>query len=85
MDHLRRQKREQPLLSQPAADSREDWEFIRLIAPLNRTEQQILSLRFIGGLTHKEIAQVLGLTVHGSKKRYERAIEKLRKEMEEIP
>lgn len=84
-DHLRRRKKEQAETSAPAASLCQEFEFLCLIAPLSDTEQQILSLRFIGGLTHKEIAQVLGLTVHGAKKRYERAIGKLRKEMEEQP
>lgn len=81
-DILRKRKQEaEPIPDAPAPA--QDWEFIHMIAPLSETEQQIVSLRFIGGFSHKEIATILGLTVHGAKKRYERAITKLRNEMEE--
>lgn len=80
-DHLRRVKKEQPEVSAPAASN--DFEFMELIAPLPPMEQEILSLRFLGNLSHAEIASVLRLTVHGAKKRYERAIRKLRLQMKE--
>ena len=80
-DILRKRKREtEESQNQPApADS---WEFLELIAPLSPKEQEIISLKIIGGLTHAEIAKVIGTTTAGAKKRYERAIEKLRTEME---
>lgn len=82
-DILRRKKRE---TEEPAAESAppdQSWEFIELISSLNETEREIVSLKFIGGLSHQEIAKITGATVHGAKKRYERAIQKLRREMEE--
>lgn len=75
-DHLRRAKRECAEPEATAAKSGE-LEFIELIAPLKKTEREIVSLKILGNLTHKEIAAVLHLTVHGTKKRYERAIQKL--------
>ena len=80
-DILRMRKREteeRPNLPAPE----DNWEFINLIAPLSPKEQEIVSLKIIGGLTHAEIAKVIGTTTAGAKKRYERAIHKLRTEME---
>jgi len=81
-DILRRQKREIPESPAAAAVPGENWEFIELIAPLPQKEREILALRFIGGFSHREIAHIMGMTVHSEKKRYERAIQALRKEME---
>lgn len=81
-DILRRQKREIPESPAAAAVPGENWEFIELIAPLPQKEREILALRFIGGFSHREIAGIMGLTVHSAKKRYERAIQALRKETE---
>ena len=78
-DHLRRQKRlAQELLQVPWEQSQ--YAYIELIAPLDTREQEIVTLKIVGGLTHREIAKVLGLTEHAAKKRYERAIQKLREE-----
>lgn len=62
----------------PEAAGRESYEYIDLIAGLDATEREIVTLKIVGGLNHKEIASVMGLTLHASKKRYERAIQKLR-------
>ena len=78
-DYLRRQKRlakEQPQI--PSEQTR--YAYIELISPLDSKEQEIVTLKIVGGLTHREIAKVLGLTEHAAKKRYERAIQKLREE-----
>ena len=53
-----------------------------LVLLLTKSEQEIISLKFIGGFSHKEIAHITGTTVAAAKKRYERAIKKLRAEME---
>lgn len=82
-DHLRKRNQEPSAPISPPPE--ENWEFILMLESLPETERQILALRFIGGFTHKEIAGILGLTVHGAKKRYERAIRKLRKELEGLP
>lgn len=82
MDILRNRVRELELPPVIAAPAGENWEFLELISPLSQTEQEILSLKFIGGFSHKEIAGITGTTVHAAKKRYERTIQKLREEME---
>lgn len=58
----------------------ESYAYIDLISGLDLTEREIVTLKIVGGLTHKEVARVMGLTVHATKKRYERAIQKLREE-----
>lgn len=58
-------------------------EFLDMIVNLNSIEKEIVILHIVGGLTHKEIAKVMKLTVAGTKKRYERAIHKLRNDFEE--
>ena len=65
---------------QVAVQCRESYDYIDLIAGLDITEREIVTLKIIGGLTHKEIAKVMGITVHAAKKRYERIIRKLREE-----
>ena len=80
-DHLQNQKKELPeQFESPAACS---LEFIELIAPLSRLEREIVSLKILGKLSHAEIAAVMHLSIHGTKKRYERAIHKLRSQMKE--
>lgn len=81
-DILRKRKRETGEITESTAQLENHWEFIDLIAPLSPKEQEIVSLKIIGGLTHPEIAKVMGITTAGAKKRYQRAIEKLRDEME---
>jgi len=81
-DILRKRTMELELMPEITAPAGENWEFIELISPLAQSEQEIVSLKFIGGFTHGEIAKITGTTVHASKKRYERAIRKLREEME---
>lgn len=85
MDILRKRVMELELPPVIAAPAGENLEFLELISPLTQEEQMLVSLRFIGGFTHKEIAKITGTTVHAAKKRYERAIQKLREEMEVAP
>lgn len=82
MDILRKRVQELELPPEIAAPAGENWEFLELISPLSQDEQMIVSLKFFGGFTHAEIAKITGTTVHAAKKRYERAIRKLREEME---
>lgn len=83
-DTLRKRKRETEESPNIPAPAQFNWEYLELIAPLSAREQEIVSLKILGGLTHKEIAKVVGTTTAGAKKRYERAIQKLREEMEVI-
>lgn len=81
-DTLRKRKREAEEIPSTTAPTQPHWEFIELLSPLPLKDQEILALRFIGGFSHKEIARIMGMTVHSAKKRYERAIHTLRTEME---
>ena len=75
-DELRRQKRHrEEKLESVTID---DYAYLELIAPLAPKEQEIVTLKIIGGLTHREIGNVMGITEQAAKKRYQRAIEKLR-------
>ena len=76
-DQLRKAKREQAYVETPAhLDSR--YEYIELISSLSPMEQEIVTLKIVGGLSHKEIGSVLGITASAAQKRYERAISTLR-------
>lgn len=76
-DHLRKAKREAPS-EQISTNSTSQYEYIDLISSLSPKEQEIVTLRIIGGLSHKEIGSVLGITASAAQKRYERAICALR-------
>ena len=78
-DILRRQKREQVPVE--AVYREEQFGFIEMISGLEQKEKEIVTLKIVGGLSHKDIAKIMGMTVHACKKRYERSIQKLR-EME---
>lgn len=77
-DELRRRKQLQ-------AEEREQtgsdvYAYIELISPLPQKEREIVTLKIVGGLTHREIGKVMGITEQAAKKRYQRAIEKMREE-----
>ena len=76
-DQLRKSKREQSYAETPARLDRQ-FEYIELIASLSLMEQEIVTLKIVGGLSHKEIGSVLGITATAAQKRYERAISSLR-------
>lgn len=80
LDYLRKMKKEQA--EQIASSQESEYAYIELIAPLPQKEQEIVTLKIVGGLTHKEIAAVLNITEKAAQKRYERALAALR-EMEE--
>ena len=79
---LKRQKKQAAIQPPAPPAAKQDWEFIELIAPLTAEEQEIVALKIIGGFSHKEIAKIIGISSAAAKKRYERAIQKLRDEME---
>lgn len=80
-DILRKQRRETE--APPPGEYREErFAYIALISPLPAKEQEIVTLRIVGGLTHKEIARVMGITEQAARKRYERAIAALREQEE---
>ncbi len=76
-DLLRKSKRERSYAEAPAgSDSR--FEYMELISSLSPIEQEIVTLKIVGGLSHREIGSVLGITSGAAQKRYERAISALR-------
>ena len=79
---LKRQKKLAAIQQATAPTVKQHWEFIELIAPLTAEEQEIVALKIIGGFSHKEIAKIIGISSAAAKKRYERAIQKQRDEME---
>lgn len=78
-DILRKRKREQPEQEGEVRDE-SNYEYIEMISSLGQREQEIVTLKIVGGLTHREIAKAMGMTEHAVKKRYERSIQKLREE-----
>lgn len=76
-DHLRRAKWELQQ-ADPHAEAEQHFAYIDLIASLSPIEQEIVTLKIIGGLTHKEIGLVLHISAAAAQKRYERAIDALR-------
>ena len=81
-DHLRKLKHEHPYLKIPE-DMEIRYAYIDLICGLSPREQEIVTLKIVGGLTHSEIGAVLGISAKAAQKRYERAIAALRKQEEE--
>lgn len=79
---LKRQSKQVAVQIPIASVSDQQWEYIELISPLTAAEREIVTLKIVGGFSHKEIAKITGVTVAATKKRYERAIQKLRNEME---
>ena len=78
-DHMRKRKRE--CVEETMADTGPNpFRYIEMLASLSPLEQEIVSLKIIGGLTHREIGIVLGISPEAAQKRYERAIAALRKE-----
>ena len=82
-DLLRQRRRQADGALPDTAAPEERWTFLELISPLTEREQEVVSLRLIGSLSHREIAKVTGTTAAAARKRYGRAIQKLRQEMEE--
>lgn len=76
-DQLRRAKREQ-LHTEIPCSPESPYEYIDMISALSPKEQEIVTLKIAGGLTHGEIAAVLGITPKAAQKRYQRAIAALR-------
>ena len=81
-DLLRKQKREQAKLSLPVSTD-SDFEYINMICSLSPQEQEIVTLKITGGLTHREIGAVLGISAQAAQKRYERALSKLTEKEDE--
>ena len=79
---LKRQQKHSELHTPTIPNPASHWEFVEMISSLTMIEQEIVTLKIIGDFSHKEIAKIVGLSVPATKKRYERAVQKLRDEME---
>lgn len=82
-DILRDRSREPPATAEPSTEDSWDMEYLQLLSCLTDTERSIVTLKLIAGATHAEIAKILGISVSAAKKRYERAIAKVREACEE--
>ena len=78
-DELRRQKRQRELSGQAREES-SSFAYMELISPLEPRDQEIVTLKIVGGLTHREIGEIMDISEHAAKKRYQRAIQKLKEE-----
>lgn len=78
-DQLRRSKREQFHTKMPS-EAQNQYAYIELISSLSPQEQEIVTLKIVGGLMHREIGAVLGISAKAAQKRYERAIAALREQ-----
>jgi len=58
--------------------------YIEMLVDLKEIEREIISLKIVAGLTHKEIAKIFHMTAGGVKKRYKRALEKLKLKYKEV-
>ncbi len=88
LDELRRRRRVASLVTEPEADpvAEDDFEntlrraAVRdALARLNGRERELVALKFHGGLSNRELAQVLGISESNAGTMLHRAIEKLRK------
>lgn len=85
LDELRRRKRSTPVADEPAdtADPSESDPLVRAavrsaLAGLDPRERELVALKFVAGLSHAEIAEVLGTSVSNAATRLHRVIVKLR-------
>ncbi len=85
IDHLRKRRREIPQedLLGVGSDGREEtvstpFSALEALGVLDEEERQIVTLKIEGGLKHREIAPILGISQAACEKRYRRALEKLK-------
>ena len=87
--HLRREKSTAPLdetAEFPVLDQRiEDFvgmdAFYQLTAPLNERQKKVVSMKILGDMTHKEIAQMLSVPIGTVQWIYATSIKKLRRSL----
>ena len=60
-----------------------DIAFLEMISPLTSPDREIVILKIAFGMSHKEIALALNLTVDNTRQRYKRAIDKLKTTVKE--
>ncbi len=85
--HLRREKptvplaetAEVPVLDQRIEDFVDMEAFSKLTAPLNERQKKVVSMKILGDMTHREIAQVLSIPIGTVQWIYATSIRKLRR------
>ncbi len=94
VDYQRREERRRTLplyedvSSEPSVRSSPDdilshVYFSSLLRHLTEEQQEVVLLRFVGGLSHKEIAEVIGSNPDAVKAKVHRAVQRLRKVLRE--
>lgn len=85
IDIVRRRRLEETAYGEESSEERFDerelvisMEVKKALDTLDDTERQIVTLKVYSGLRHAEIASLLGITAESSKKKYQRALQKLR-------
>ena len=64
---LKRRKKQDELQMPVVVSGNLRWEFLEMIASLSAKEQEIVTLKMIGGFSHKEISKITGTTVAAAK------------------
>lgn len=80
---LRSRKREAQEVREEGIWVPDDQDYFSMISCLCETDRQIVTLKLLAGATHAEIAKIMGISIHAAKKRYERAIARVRTTYEE--
>lgn len=92
-EHHRRRFRHPPILELSAFDGKVDGvsaatdqlELARAVAALPRTDAEVITLRFLHGLSLHETAEAMNATVDAVKSRQARALQRLRSLLGEAP
>ncbi|MHC4472919.1 MAG: RNA polymerase sigma factor [Planctomycetota bacterium] len=82
-DRLRRRRpRQQPSHDVPARDDRERRDVEAALAALPAAERMALVLRYYEGMTHRQAAMLLGVSLRTAKYRAARGLARLKEELE---
>ncbi len=65
-------------LQAPSTEETSNYYFLELLQGLSTQEKEVVSLRLLTGLSWKELAQVTGDTAEACRKRYTRALQKIK-------
>jgi len=67
------------IITQTEQDQQSILDFYRALEPLDKQEQSIVIMKIVAGFRHNEIAEIIGLKTVDVRKRYSRALQKLKK------
>ena len=74
---------EKTLSENPAFTAEDAWMLKAVLEKLDEKERQVVMLHVVGGLKHRESAEVLGLTLSTVLTKYARALAKLKRALKE--